>query len=456
MPEPSSTSAPSFPAPADSPAGAPAAGAPAGGSPPGFHADSPADAAVREARRRAWLTLSLTAGLGPITLRRAVQHAFGVLGVLKFSASDFAEVEGIGSVKAAQILRDLPRARTETDDVLARCHPLGIQVVTPDDDTYPALLRDLPDAPPVLYVRGTLEPRDLSAVAIVGSRQCSFYGKDQASRFASLLAGAGVTVVSGGARGVDSAGHEGALRVPGGRTLAVLGCGVDVAYPPENKPLFDRLATGEQGAVISHYPPGTPPNQRHFPERNRVISALSRAVFVVEADERSGSLITARLAADDHNRPVLALPGRVDNPLSAGPHKLIKDGAVVVTCLEDILDNLGPVPHSATQPRTHAPPSFPPASSFPSSPSPRTSGPQSSLDFSPPPPPPPTAPPAATLTPDQQALLAAFRDNPGTPLHVETLLDATGLPPSTVLQSLTLLTLKGHLKRVEDQTYALR
>lgn len=430
-----------------------------------------------EARRRAYLALSLTAGLGPITLRRAVSAAFGVLGLLKFSHAAWGEVESIGSVKAAQIIRDLPRARAEAEQVADRCAEAGIGIVTLEDEAYPALMRDLADAPTVLYVRGQLEPRDLNAVAIVGARQCSFYGRDQATRFAGLLAGAGVTVVSGGARGVDSAGHEGALRVAGGRTIAVLGCGVDVAYPPEHEELFAKIAGSGQGALVSHFPPGTPPNQRHFPERNRVISALSRAVFVIEADERSGSLITARIAADDHDRPVLALPGRVDNPLSAGPHKLLKDGAVLVSSLEDILDNLGPLPESTFQVRRHEPL----ASDV--SPPERTSGPQEVLEFAAPkkkkatgntitspnaggsvsrPDLSQTSPDAAgseprpytNLTTEQQAIVAAMRGQAES--QVETLIDATNLPAATILRELTLLSLKGQVRRLDAQTYALR
>jgi len=434
------------------------------------------DASILAARRHAWLALSLTAGLGPITLRRAVASAFGVIGCLKLSHSTWGEVEGIGSYRANQILKDLPRALREADQVLARCHELSISILTPEDDTYPPLFADLADAPSVLYLRGTLQPRDINAVALVGSRNCSFYGRDQASRLASLLASAGYTVVSGGARGVDSAAHEGALRSPDGRTIAVLGCGVDITYPPENADLFSKIAA--HGAILSHYPPGTAPHQRHFPERNRVISALSRGVLVIEADLRSGSLITARIAADDHNRPVLALPGRVDNPLSAGPHQLLQQGAALVTNLEDILSALGPLPQSTLTPKHHAPPPDALLTSAPLTPPPpkskssrpRTSGPQSELHFPPPTPPAPAPPPHLTsdlqhptsntphptsipLTPDQSKILAALRQHKEAPPDV--LIESTGLPPHIILRELTLLTLKGQIRRVDAQTYAL-
>lgn len=426
------------------------------------------DREVLEARRFAWLTLSLTAGLGPVTLRRAADAAFGVLGAVRMSHAMWSEVEGVGSVRASQIVRDLPRAAREARQVLAGCHELGITVLTPDDAAFPALCRDLPDSPCVLYVRGTLEPRDVNSLAIVGSRQCSHYGRDQASRLASLLAGAGMTVVSGGARGVDSAAHEGALRVANGRTLVVLGCGVDVTYPPENDGLFRRVLDSGRGALLSHYPPGTPPHSRHFPERNRLISALSRGVLVVEADLRSGSLITARLAADDHNRPVFAVPGRVDNPLSAGPHELLRQGATLVAGLDDILQSLSPLPDSAYRPHRPSPDPIPAtdkllakqaASQDTEAPGPanRDLG-DANSDMG-----------VANCDPgdrgeadpgdqanDEAAarhILQALRQHREAPPDV--LIDATGLPAQVVLQQLTLLTLRGRVKRLDAQTYTL-
>jgi DNA processing protein len=386
------------------------------------------DAKVIEDRRRAWLTLSLVAGLGPITLRRAVASAFSVLGALKLSHAGWGEVDGIGSYRASQIIRDLDRAKREAEQISERCERLGIAIVTLEDENYPGLARDLPDMPTVLYARGRLEPRDLNAVAMVGSRKCSFYGRDQASRLSSLLAGAGVTVVSGGARGVDSASHEGAMRVDGGRTIAVLGCGVDVVYPPENAPLFEQIIA--KGALISHYPPGTAPNQRHFPERNRVISGISRGVVVVEADERSGSLITARLAADDHNRPVLAVPGRIDNPLSSGPHNLIKQGAALVTNLDDVLEALGPPPETTYKPRRHA---ETPIELFEEPASVAT---------------------PASLSGEQESIIDALKEHREAAADV--LIETTGLPAAVVLRELTLLTLKGRVRRVDAQTYAAK
>src|SRR3954471_24392992 len=281
-----------------------------------------------------YLQLALTDAVGPITLKRMIETLGPADSVCRASLSQLRSVEGIGTTKAEKIHASLGKARGAAELELAKAQQLGLRIICPDDDVYPLLLKTIPDPPAVLYVKGTLEPRDLNAFALVGSRRCSYYGREQAERFPALLAGAGFTVVSGGARGVDSSAHRGAMQHPAGRTIAVLGCGVDQVYPPENKDLFEQIA--RRGAVLSEYPLGTPPVAENFPRRNRIVSGMSRGVLVVEADERSGALITARQAADDHNCPVFALPGKVDNPLSAGPHKLLRDGAILCANLDDI------------------------------------------------------------------------------------------------------------------------
>src|SRR5687767_774102 len=294
---------------------------------------------------RHWLQLALTDGIGPILTQRLVEAAGGVEAACEPSPNLLKQVEGIGAAKARQVAESLKQACQQVDAELERAATQGVTIVCRDDEVYPTLLRSIPDPPSVLYVKGTLEPRDLNGLAIVGSRKCSFYGREQAERFGALLAGAGVTVLSGGARGVDSSAHRGAMSHPQGRTIAVLGSGVDVPYPPENAGLFEQIAA--KGAVVSEYPLGTSPMKENFPRRNRIVSGMSRGVLVIEADERSGALITARQACDDHGRTVFALPGRVDSSTSAGPHKLIRDGATLVTKLEDILEGLGPLPQEA-------------------------------------------------------------------------------------------------------------
>lgn len=373
-----------------------------------------------------YLQLALTPGLGPITIGRLIESFGSAQRASQASLTELQAVEGVGSIKAKGIIEGRRGAAEQARIEIEKANQLGFSLICPEDAFYPPMLAAINDAPPVLYVRGTLEPRDLHAVAIVGSRKCSLYGREQSERFASLLAGAGVTVISGGARGIDSAAHRGALVHPMGRTIAVLGCGLDICYPPENATLFDQIAG--RGAVVTEYPLGTPPTPENFPRRNRIISGLSRAVLVIEADIRSGALITARLAADDHNRPVLAIPGRVDNPLSAGPHKLIRDGATLVTNLEDILDSLGPLPDAVTQP---------------------TATPETQTIFDP-------APETKEIKPDpllsssQQILLQHLSSEP---MHVDRLVDLTQLPAGQVMQDLTLLTLRGSVKRRDGQHY---
>jgi|SRR5437016_2833477 len=206
------------------------------------------------------------------------------------------------------------------------------------DVRYPALLRNITDPPPVLYVDGELEPVDIQAVAIVGSRHATLYGIRIARTLAEELSRLGFTIVSGMARGIDRVAHEGALAA-GGRTLAVLGCGLDVAYPPGHTQL--RAQVAEAGALLTEFPLGSPPLAAHFPRRNRILSGLSMGVIVVEAAEGSGSLITAKLAAEQ-GREVFAVPGPIDAPTSRGTHGLLKQGAKLTETVDDILDELLP------------------------------------------------------------------------------------------------------------------
>ncbi len=211
-----------------------------------------------------------------------------------------------------------------------------MDAVSPDDPGYPAALRTIPDPPARLYVRGHLPGDGAAAVAVVGARRATAYGVAVARRLAADLARCGVAVVSGLARGIDAAAHEGALDA-GGRTVAVLGCGPDVVYPPEHASLMARVI--DAGAVLSEYPPGTPPLRHHFPRRNRLISGLSLGVVIVEGREDSGALITADCALEQ-GREVFAVPGPVTSATSALPHRLVQQGAKLVRGVEDILDEL--------------------------------------------------------------------------------------------------------------------
>lgn len=379
---------------------------------------------------RDWLRLSLTTGLGPILIKRLVEWTGSAETACAAPVATLQQIEGIGTTKARAIHDSLVTTGELADEELAKAAAAGATIICFDDAAYPVALKSIPDPPPVLYLKGSFEDRDLNALAIVGSRRCSHYGREQAERFGALLAGAGFTVISGGARGIDSAAHHGALQHPHGRTIAVLGCGIDVTYPPENGPLFGRIAA--RGALVSEFPMGDDPAAEHFPRRNRIISGLSRGVLVVEADERSGALITARNAADDHNRPVFAIPGRVDNQLSAGPHKLIRDGAVLTTNLEDIFAELGPVPHEATEPTLFPVASLGEAGSEakPGSATQATVG----------------------LTERQKLILSHMSIDP---TGVDELIERTGFPAPVILQELTFLSLRGLAKRTDGQSYAL-
>jgi DNA processing protein len=378
---------------------------------------------------RFWLTLSMTQNIGPILARRLIEATGSAAAACNANANVLRQIEGIGANKSTTIAASLQESAKGVDAEMQRAAAVGAHIICPEDDTYSLLLKTIPDPPLVLYVKGTLEPRDLHAVAIVGSRRCSFYGREQAERFGALLGGAGVTVISGGARGIDTAAHRGAMSHPHGRTIAVLGSGVNITYPPENLSLFEQI-TG-RGAVISEYPIDTPPLADNFPKRNRIVSGMSRGVLVVEADERSGALITARQAGVDQGRPVFALPGRVDNKLSIGPHQLIRDGATLVTKLEDILEDLGPLPDEALE-ESRTVPAVETAAIAPAT------APLDEPDL------------LATLSAQQQTLIRHLSSEA---ISIDAIVDRSGLDVSAVMRELTFLSLKGFVKRTEGQAY---
>ncbi|MGA2916120.1 MAG: DNA-processing protein DprA [Sedimentisphaerales bacterium] len=281
---------------------------------------------------RNWLKLVRAQGVGSTIFIRLLKHFGSVEAALGASAGELAKVEDIGQKTAEEICRT--RDKFDVEKEIALAEKLGVWIINIEDDRFPVLLKKIYDPPPVLYIKGTLEKSDSFAIAIVGSRRCSYYGSEQASRFAHLLASIGVTIVSGMARGIDSAAHSGALSA-NGRTFAVQGCGLARIFPPENKQLFEKIS--QNGACISELPLEYEPLAENFPPRNRIIAGLSLAVIVVEAMSRSGALITAR-AALENDREVMAIPGKVDSPLSKGPHSLIKQGAKLIESVEDVIE----------------------------------------------------------------------------------------------------------------------
>jgi DNA processing protein len=376
------------------------------------------DATVASPVAAQYLRLHLADGIGPVYLGRLIQAFKTLDAVLGASETALCAVEGIGTRRARAIRSSRHDPRVEQE--LERAAERGVRIICWEDEEYPRQLRHCADPPICLYVRGRLQKEDAVAIGVVGSRHCSHYGTEQARRFGALLAGAGFTVVSGLARGIDGCAHEGALAATG-RTVAVLGCGVDLVYPPEHAALAERVLAS--GALLSEEPLGSPPTADSFPRRNRIIAGMSLGVLVVEASERSGALITARLAGE-YNREVFALPGRVDVATSVGTNGLIRSGAAkLVTGLQDILDELGEVG------RLMGAPAAPPEAEQPTL-------------FS-----------AAALGPQERAIADCLGQDE---LHVDQIVARCGLTAAQVAAQLTMLQLKGVIAALPGNRYVLR
>ncbi len=287
------------------------------------------------------LLLALIPGIGPLARQRLLAQFGSAHRIFCATSGELQGVQGIGPKLAAQISR-APN-EIDLDEQLQITQDNDVAILLESDEGYPPLLKEIHDPPGVLFLKGTLQPSDQLAIAIVGTRHASRYGIQQATRLATNLAQAGITVVSGMARGIDSAAHRAALEA-GGRTVAVLASGVLKPYPPENLGLAQDIA--KQGCVLSEAAPTMPPISGMFPQRNRIISGMTLGTIVVEAPDRSGALITARHAWEQ-NREVFAVPGPIDSRLSNGPHRLIRDGAKLVSSIEDVLEELGPMAHEA-------------------------------------------------------------------------------------------------------------
>lgn len=361
---------------------------------------------------RAYLTLTLADGVGPRLFARLVK-AFGTAeAAIAAGPSRWRTVEGVGPKVAAAI-----GAVTDerVADELAAAERFGATILCDSDEQYPPALKHVADHPPVLYVRGRLEPADAVALAVVGARRCTHYGLEQAGRFAELLARAGLTVVSGGARGIDTAAHRAALTA-GGRTIAVMGCGLAMCYPSENAELFERIIASDQGAVVSELPMATGVQGRNFPRRNRIISGLSLGVLLIEAARRSGALITATEAAEQ-GRDVFAVPGRVDSPMSEGTNALIRDGAILAAGLDDILRHLGQVGERIGLPAPVDTPAVP-----------------------------------AGLTPVETALAEALREGE---LAIDALARRAGVTSAEAVSAMTMMVLKGVVIQRPGNVFAL-
>jgi DNA processing protein len=367
------------------------------------------------ARQLAFLRLHLADGVGPLTFKKLLDHFGDVEKILTLSQGDLRQVDGVGPKTAAAIAASDESAAAEE---LAVAEKHGAIIICMEDPDYPPALKHVADPPPVLYVRGRLLPADAVSLAIVGSRRCTHYGMEQAGRFGGLLARAGMTVISGGARGIDAAAHRGALEA-GGRTIAVMGCGLCNLYPPENAKLLDWVVAQDRGALVSELPMRTAVLPGNFPTRNRIISGMSLGVLVVEAARRSGSLITASQAVEQ-GKEVFAVPGRVDSPFSQGTNQLIADhSAKLVQELDDVLDALegvGKALKSAGAPMAEA------------KPAPRLEGME----------------------------LALFGHLDGSELPLDELVRRSGLPSGQVTAAMTMLVIKGVVAQKPGGIFALK
>jgi DNA processing protein len=358
-----------------------------------------------EAEAAYWLTISRVPHVGPVRIERLVRR-FGSL-----SNAWEAPADALRAVIEPRPLAELLSTRGTTDPhrELERIARMGIRVLFPGHPSYPRLLAEISGRPSILYVRGELATADEKAIGIVGTRRATPYGRQLAERIAGELAQAGVTVISGLARGIDAVAHRAALDA-GGRTIAVLGSGPDVIYPAEHRRLAEQIL--DAGAIVTEQPPGAKPDAQNFPARNRIISGMSVGVVVVEAPTRSGALITATFAADQ-GREVFVVPGSVLMPSSEGTNALLRDGARIVRDGHDVLEDLGL----------------------------DASGVDGTMQVELP------------LSTNEQALFAVVRDEPK---HIDELADETGLPAGAVSALLLTMELKGLVRNYGAQFYVRR
>ncbi len=377
--------------------------------------------------RAFWLAWSQVAGVGSILLRRLYEH-FGTLEQAWAASPEALQaVDGFGFQTAEAVA--IARSALDPDKLLQQHESENPCFWTPADAAYPRLLLEIPDLPAVLYYRGVVELLEsqglISAIAIVGTRFPSDYGRRWTRTISAALTEAGFLVVSGLAAGIDTEAHESCLKA-GGRTIAVMGTGIDVIYPVSNRSLAERIT--QQGLLLSEYPAQTPPDRTHFPRRNRIIAGLCRATLVLEAPQKSGALITARLA-NDYGRDVYVLPGSLDNPRCRGCLELLNQGAHVILDEKYLLDLLSTLPrfqHSSVEAVTQL--SLLPAQSSEAA----------------------IAPPAIKLPPDLQQVFQLVSLEP---IAIDLILQKAGLSPGLVLSALTQLELMGLVSQLPGSRY---
>lgn len=277
-------------------------------------------------------------GIGPKRAKTLIDFFGSPENALSVNSEDWLQVQEIGEV-TAKALKKKSELYKESEQIIGFCEKNDIQITSTDDENYPNLLKEIDDPPLLLYSKGSLNPFWEKSISIVGTRLATDYGKKIAYQIAEELSNNGWTVVSGLAIGIDGSAHKGALAGSIGSTVGVLGCGINVIYPPQHKKLTEEII--EKGLLLSEYPPNVQPDARYFPQRNRIISGLSKGTLVVEAGEHSGALITSELALQQ-NREVFAVPGMITAPMSKGPNKLIQRGAKLITCAKDILIEFEP------------------------------------------------------------------------------------------------------------------
>jgi DNA processing protein len=374
-----------------------------------------------------WIALRAVEEIGCVGFRTLLQAFSSPREVFCATAQTLRVIPGIGPKTADHIRSFCDWGMAERE--IERARELGVAIVTCQDPAYPGNLLNIYDYPPFLYVKGSLNPEEI-CVAVVGSRLASVYGRYTTEKISRELALQGITIVSGLARGIDAAAHRGALAGKG-RTIAVLGCGLDIIYPPENEGLAGTVAA--HGALVTEFPFGTPPNAPNFPSRNRIISGISLGVVVVEAGEKSGSLITARIAAEQ-GRSVFAVPGEINAAGSRGTHRLIKQGAVLIENVGDILEEI--LPQAA----------MPPSGSNRLSASPQTDGEK-------------PAPEGNGLLPAEKSTGLGDAEQklldliPSRPVEIDTLITSSGLTAQQVLNALLILELRGLIRQMPGKQF---